>query len=124
MRNSLSQLCIAAMRNLFQMLIFITLIAVLCILINQYHQAFFKSITEGITHHSIIFRFIRWGVILLIACFWSYFALLMGRHHDVTLDKVIYWQRERFCVVMWLILFELLVCENIVGKFIHLLIGP
>jgi hypothetical protein len=107
-------------KNLLLKLVYLAIISLSWVLLHQYEPDLLNSITQGLRHHVIIFGLIRWGIILLTLTLWPYFVFLIKKRHGITIDTAIYWQSKRINVAMWLILFELLVCENIVGKFIYL----
>jgi len=80
-------------------------------------------ITSGIKHHSLSFLMFRWGVILTVAMLWSYFVHVMASVYKFSREEEVYWKAQRLRIVVWLIIFELLICENIVTEFIHLSCG-
>lgn len=121
MITSVSRLCKGAVRNLFKLVISIALIGMPCILINQYKPDIINSITQQISHHVIIFGLIRWSIILLIFLGWPYFVRAIAHHYGSSEDEIAYWQAKRFHMTVWLILFDVLVCQNIIGKLIHLI---
>lgn len=95
--------------------LFITVMGGFIIFVSQCYPDFINSITLAISDHAIFFRVIRWGVIICLAFSWRYFVRKIGLPNE----KTVYWQSKIILIVAWLILFELLICENIILEFIH-----
>jgi hypothetical protein len=80
-------------------------------------------IISGIKHHSLSLSMFRWGVILTVTMLWGYFVHVVASIYKFPMEEEVYWKAQRFRIVVWLIIFELLICENIVTEFIHLVVG-
>jgi hypothetical protein len=119
---SLSQLCKSAMRSILKLIISLALISTPCILIYQYERNLVNSITQKITQHAIVFCLIRFGIIVLITMLWPYVVRTISYRHRLISDEITYWKAKKFHLLIWLALFDLLVCQNIIGKLINLVI--
>jgi len=84
---------------------------------------FLNSITEMIKYHPIGYGLVRWGILCSFILCWPYIILKIGQHHKATSEQISHWRKETWRIGFWLILVELLVCENIVSKTIDLLKG-
>ena len=121
MLDIISRLRVFSGKKLLRAIILITLIAVPCILIDQYFPWIFNHIILEINLHAIPLRLIRWAIILILVIFWPQIVGWISQQHNFSKEKTAYWQRERYHVALWLILFELLICENIIIKLIRLI---
>jgi hypothetical protein len=73
----------------------------------------FHSISSGISHHIWFFRLLRWGFILSFILAWPTLIKMTGKTLNMSDEKIEYWIAERLRIVVWLILFEIVVGENI-----------
>ena len=120
MLDIISRLRVFSGKKLFKAIIFITLVAAPCILIDQYFPWIFDHIIHEINQHAIPLRLIRWAIILSLVIFWPQIVTWISQNHNFSKEKTAYWQSQRYHLALWLILFELLICENIIIKLIHL----
>lgn len=77
---------------------------------------FFNHITLDIANHAVVFRIVRWCTVLIMVVFWRYFVCQLASKETIE-----YWLSNRISIALWLILFELLVCENIIFKLSQLI---
>jgi hypothetical protein len=117
----LSRLSRAALKNLFRVMVSIILIGAPLVLIRIYDPMLLDSITQDMSIHSAVFVFLRWGLIVLTIVAWPFIARTIGQYKGASSITIDYWKAENFRIVAWLIIFELLICENVIGKLIHLL---
>lgn len=117
--HKISRLFFAGMRIATPLL----LIGALCALVNIYDPACLNSITTAIKHHPMEYRLFRWGALCAFILCWPYIVLKIGQHRGVTLEQISHWRKETWRIGLWLIMIELLVCENLISKTIHLLGG-
>jgi hypothetical protein len=122
LKNILLRRSKAGFKKLFQ-LIPVLVMGLLFYLATLYCPDTLNFITSGIKHHSSSFLMFRWGVILTVAMLWSYFVHVMASVYKSPLEEEVYWKAQRFRIVVWLIIFELLICENIITEFVHLVVG-
>lgn len=79
--------------------------------IHYPHQAY--SINLIFSQYSHFFTLFRWLLISLFILFWPVFIAYMAKKQHWDSDKTSFWLSRRYQIAGWLILFELLVCENI-----------
>ena len=79
------------------------------------------SINTILTQYSHFFTLFRWSLIVLLIVFWPIFIRHYSKKHDWTVEKTQFWLSQRFRIVGWLIIFELLVCENLLITVLKIL---
>jgi hypothetical protein len=99
----------------------IILIGVPFVLVRLYNPTLFNSITQDVRNHATVFGFLRWGLIVLIVSIWPFVVRMIGGYKEAPPEAIVYWKAEVFRIAAWLSIFELLICENMIGKLIHLL---
>ena len=75
-----------------------------------------------IEQHTISLTVFRWSLITLVFIFWPVFVDLKAKAEKWTEAKKQYWLQKRFNMIMWLIIFEVLICENLLFKFFYFMI--
>jgi hypothetical protein len=60
------------------------------------------------------FAILRWLFILIIILFWKRIIKLLGTHLKIKSENLQRWQTMRWTIAIWLIIFELLINDNIV----------
>jgi hypothetical protein len=119
--TKISRLFNVTIRNIFKTVILMALIGLPFILINQYNPKLLNFITEQIIQHILLFSLIRFGIIVLMALYWPYFVRAISHRYSLSLEETAYWQAKRFHIIMWIILFDVLICQNTIGKLIQLI---
>ncbi len=94
-------------------------LAGLCTFIHLHDSTLLDSITEMIKHHPIAYTLFRWSLMCGFILFWPQIVLKIGQHSGTTPDQIFYWCQKRAQIALWLILIELLVCENLISKTMH-----
>ena len=112
---------ISSLRNLFDQAIYIVVIALPCVFLVLYCPNFLNKMILGMSRHIILLCCIRWITIIVVALFWKHIVKKFGNYYQVSDETIFYWQEKHLHIVVWLIIFELLVCENIIVKLIHLI---
>lgn len=102
-----------------QIAFFILLTGGLFIFVSQCNPRLFNYIMQAINDHAKFFRVMRWSMILFLAFSWRYFVKKISHEYEISEEKIAYWQSKIIQIIGWLILFELLICENIILEFIH-----
>jgi hypothetical protein len=85
-----------------------------------YGSATFSKVSLVITQNQWIFTFFRWMVLIVFFSAWPW---LVRRRADLsawTEGKTQYWLQQRAKIVFWLVIFEILVCDNAVWRFLHI----
>jgi ABC-type molybdate transport system permease subunit len=89
--------------------------------IASYHLSNLDTFTNSVKEHVISFRFFRWGIIGSVFLLWPYLVACIGKSSSATAEQITQMKRKRFRILGWLILFEIIVCENFIGKLIQIL---
>jgi hypothetical protein len=61
-----------------------------------------------------IFLILRWSLIFAIIIFWKTIINLLGIHFKIKSENLQRWQTMRWTIAIWLIIFELLINDNII----------
>lgn len=121
MINIISRLKKISVKNLFQTIIIMLTVSAALILINCYFPDFFNFTIQKLNQHTWLFRAIRWSMILVLLFCWPILVKAICQRYKIPLEKIAILQQEKYRIALWLILFELLICENLIVKLIHLL---
>lgn len=111
-------------KTIFQLLMWVVVMLAIMIpllWVGIKYPAQMQNLASIISHNKFIFTALRW---LLIATFfyaWPYFIRHWAKHHYWKPEKTIFWLKQRLKITFWLVIFELLICENLFLTFIHLL---
>ncbi len=87
------------------------------------YPACFNSIIALTQYHCTSYLLFRWAVLCIFVLSWPSIVLKMGQRFKATPEQISYWRQERGRIALWLIMVELVVCDNLVFKTIHLLKG-
>ena len=68
-----------------------------------------RFIAENFWEFSAMRSLLIAGVFMM----WPVFIRRFAKNHDWTEEKIKFWLTQRFRITAWLIIFELLVCENL-----------
>lgn len=79
--------------------------------IHYPHQV--HSLSLIFSQHSLIFTLFRWALIGLFVGYWPVFIKHQARKHLWNSEKTSFWLAQRYRIAGWLIIFELMVCENL-----------
>lgn len=115
MKGTLARVCVVTAKNVLLAVVVLSLLALSCFLIGKHDKQFLDTITELLNEHTLFLCLFRLSLILLFVLCWPKIIRFLSRQNNPA------WQRERWRVLSWLIVFELLVCENLLGKLIHLI---
>jgi len=74
-----------------------------------------KKFTDNNTLALIIFR---WSIILMLLMTWNIWIYKIANKYQWSGDKRRYWLSQRWKITGWLIIFELVICENILSFLI------
>lgn len=77
------------------------------------HPQQFSTIAHIVAQSSTLFTVFRWVMIALFIGGWPYFIRQIAKNKKWHKEKTMVWLSKRFRVSAWLIIFELLVCENL-----------
>ncbi len=119
--NKISKLCLTRGRSCLRIGLPLILFGSAYLFINIYDPEFMNSILELVHHHPRVFYLFRWGMLLSLLSLWPYIIHIIGRRWGATPEQIAQWRKETLRIGIWLIIFELLVCENLVSKTLHLI---
>lgn len=68
-----------------------------------------------------VFTIFRWMVLALFYWYWPYLVRHRANLYAWTERKTDYWLSQRAKIMAWLILFEVIVCENALWRLFHCL---
>lgn len=78
------------------------------------------SLNSIFSQRSHFFTLFRWMLIGLLLTGWPSFIRYYSKKHQWEVDKTQFWLSQRFRITGWLIIFELLVCENLLMTLLKL----
>jgi hypothetical protein len=80
----------------------------------QFHDPHRLLLLNGIlSHYVLFFTLFRWSLIMLIVLLWPIFIQHYGLKKHWKYEETQFWLMQRFRIAGWLVVFELLVCENL-----------
>jgi hypothetical protein len=85
------------------------------------HPQHVQNIGTIISQNAYLFLTFRWALILTSFIFWQSAISHVGIRRRWATGKIQFWQGQRLRVVIWLILFELVICENLLLTAFHLI---
>lgn len=102
------------------------IIAVLCVCLSIVWIAPQILQTLTILNHIfsqniLLFTFFRWIILLIFYCCWPWLVRQRSQAYAWTEKKENYWLQQRVRVIIWLVIFEILVCENLLWGLWQLL---
>lgn len=106
-------------------IVFVTMLALMAPLVwwkvSYPHHA--ENINAIISQHGILLLVFRWLLIVTLFLFWRSLIGYLGTKKGWSVEKTQFWQNQRLKITLWLILFEVVLCENLLLKLIHLIEG-
>lgn len=97
----------------------VLLITVPLVWLQLGHPQQFQSIIQIIAHHPTLWTAFRWMLIAILCGGWPYFIQHYAQKYTWSSEKTAFWLAQRYRLCAWLIIFELLVCENLLQKLIN-----
>jgi hypothetical protein len=82
-----------------------------------------QNISQSISQNKLFFIALRWLMIFTIFSIWPYLTRLWAKRRYWKPEKTIFWLNQRLKITLWLAIFELLICENLLLTLIRLLEG-
>ncbi len=76
------------------------------------HPAQFQQVYHTVTHHKLFFTLLRMMMIGGIFLGWPYFIAIFSKKHAWSKAQQIFWYQQRFALLVGLLLFEFVICEN------------
>ncbi|HVY53027.1 MAG TPA: hypothetical protein VHA13_00725, partial [Gammaproteobacteria bacterium] len=87
------------------------------------HPHYLQNLNQIISQNKLFFICLRWLLILTIFCTWPRFIRYRAKQHYWKPEKTMFWLNQRLKITLWLVIFELVVCENLFLTLIHTLEG-
>src|SRR5262249_21345161 len=84
------------------------------------HPQHLQSINAIVSQHTLIFTLVRWSLIITIFIFWPRWVLWMRNRRHWIPDTTLFWMQQRIRITVWLAIFEITLCENLLLTLIHL----
>jgi hypothetical protein len=81
----------------------------------------FQSLHKMLSHNSLYFTVFRWGMIGLFATFWPFFIHKIAKKNQWNAEKITFWLSQRFRLTLWLVIFEIFVCQSLTLTLIKLI---
>ncbi|MEO8401652.1 MAG: hypothetical protein ABI597_07640 [Gammaproteobacteria bacterium] len=116
--QSVSQKIYSKLRIFLSFIKWIALIGLPLCLLKTYHPHAFYTLIQQVDRHAENLRIVRWSIIVLFISLWPWVIEFIGKKLTASREKIIYWKQQWLRIAMWIILFELLICENIIIKLI------
>jgi hypothetical protein len=112
-----------SIRNLFSKGIktlgkFLGIFIITAMLIILFPQ-FLTQSAQFIDSHTWQLRFMRWGLLITFIFMWNPLLKLLQSYKIVTTDSYYFWSNKKFYIAFWLIIFEIMICENVLFKLIE-----
>ena len=101
-------------------LIFGSIFILSMIVIILFPQFLTKS-SQFIFVHVWQLRLIRWSLILSFIFAWNPILNFLNLKRFISFDAYEFWKTKRIYIAFWLIIFEVLICENILFKLIEVI---
>ncbi len=80
--------------------------------LQLYDASHFHALNQTITHYKLFFTAFRWSLIFSVFFSWPRFIAYYATQKSWSAEKIYFWRQQRQRIVFWLILFEVLVCQN------------
>jgi hypothetical protein len=85
------------------------------------HPQYIHTVGNIIAQNAHLFLVFRWLLIVSLFILWRFFITDIGTRFSWNIDKTQFWIAQRLKITLWLILFELVLCENILLTAFHLI---
>ncbi len=82
-----------------------------------------QNLEHIVSQNKLFFTSLRWLIILAIFSAWPRFIRRRAKHRYWKPEKTMFWLNQRLKITFWLIIFEVLICENLLLTLIRFLEG-
>ncbi len=104
-------------KKYFQKLLLITVSLLLFIVSFMWLQLHsphrFHSVAIIFSQYTLFFTIFRWVLIVILVIVWPIFIRYLANKQQWPAEKMHFWLQQKLRIAGWLIIFELLVCENL-----------
>lgn len=81
-----------------------------------------KSVSSvNLTHYSSTLLFARAFLILCLFLAWPFVIDKVAKRYCFSIQNIVFWKSQRNRVIAWLVIFDLVICENIFSSLIRML---
>ena len=108
------------LRNLLVLAFLALIVALLLLFYANNFKTAFHNVMSVVDQHTLALRLTRWSIIVLFVFAWPHAVNIVGKSSNMTDKQLLYWRSAVYRIAIWLVLFELLVGENIIYKLFHL----
>src|SRR5262249_28971035 len=84
------------------------------------HPQHLLSISAIVSQYPLLFTALRWLLIIAIFILWPRLVLWMRNRRHWIPHSTIFWMQQRIRITVWLAIFEITLCENLLLTLIHL----
>lgn len=99
--------------NLGKVVILTLLIFIPFIGLNAAYPDLLSDVNNIISQHRLFCTLFRWTILMIIYASWPIIFQHIGKLKHWSSPEIVYWLGKRTTVMAWLILFELIVCEDL-----------
>jgi hypothetical protein len=85
------------------------------------HPHYLQTIGNIVAQNAHLFLIFRWLLIVSLFIGWHLIIEDIGTRFSWSTDKTQFWIAQRLKITVWLVLFELVICENILLTAFHLI---
>jgi hypothetical protein len=91
----------------------LVLVSIPFVILNLYHPQAIHTLSTIMTQNRLIFTLSRLSGLVLFFFLWPTLIHCFGRKQQWSAEKRAFWLQQRFRVLLWLLLCDLIFCENL-----------
>jgi len=97
------------------------MISLICplVILESFYPKIFLNTHEFLKENSLFFIGIRFSLIFILMLTWKSWIYKIACKNNWSGDKRRYWLAQRWKIVIWLMVFEVLICENVTSAFYY-----
>lgn len=107
--------------NFIKFALFIFLLSAPLVWLSIQYPIAMKNVGNLITENALVLSVFRG--ILMVVLFFVFRPVVhkLGKKYAWPQEKISFWCAQRFKLILWLVIFELIICQNILLTFIQLI---
>jgi hypothetical protein len=98
--------------------VFMILLICPIVILGSIYPQVFRNTQRFLLENTLFLIGIRWSLILTLTLTWQIWIYKIANKYQWSGAKRRFWLAQRFRITGWLIVFELLICENILAVLI------